>query len=152
MPLHYGSGSPTATGDCLHITDALERDIVIIGSRMAGRACGFDHGLKYFTIRDPEFREALTPLVGAKGRPWRLEARSTAAGGKRRRLLPSRTAAVGAPVCRTLWGAVRGLSREQPYVLPRWARLCDMGGHARTRPLNDPSAATRTRSDRAEPC
>lgn len=82
---------------------ALERDIVIIGSGMAGLACarhlmaaglrtlvldkgrgtggrmatrrveivgtayGFDHGAQYFTIRDPQFLHALSPVMGAIG-------------------------------------------------------------------------------------
>lgn len=47
-----------------------------IGGRMAtrrveiaGQACGFDHGAQYFTIRDPEFRMALSPLADAIA-PW----------------------------------------------------------------------------------
>jgi renalase len=84
---------------------ALERDIVIIGSGMAGLACGrllmevglqplvldkgrglggrmatrrveiartthgFDHGAQYFTIRDPDFRHALSPVTGVFA-PW----------------------------------------------------------------------------------
>ncbi|WP_284178467.1 FAD-dependent oxidoreductase [Rhabdaerophilum sp. SD176] len=47
-----------------------------VGGRMAtrrveiaGHACGFDHGAQYFTIRDPEFRAALSPVADAIA-PW----------------------------------------------------------------------------------
>lgn len=34
---------------------------------IAGTTYGFDHGAQYFTIRDPEFRHALLPVMGAIG-------------------------------------------------------------------------------------
>lgn len=36
---------------------------------IGGAAHGFDHGAQYFTIRDPDFRHALSPVTGAFA-PW----------------------------------------------------------------------------------